>query len=138
MRTTENGLKVTCPPFLHTFLHIHWEFTELDRKTYETNCKLFNESSDRYSSIIRWTPWNEIGNNWSVNGHHIGTTRMSASSEPTQGVVDENLKIHGIDNLYVAGASVFPTAGVSNPTLTIVALSIRLAEHLTTRLVRPG
>ncbi len=69
---------------------------------------------------------------------HIGTTRMSASSEPTQGVVDENLKIHGIDNLYVAGASVFPTAGVSNPTLTIVALSIRLAEHLTTRLVRPG
>jgi choline dehydrogenase-like flavoprotein len=63
-----------------------------------------------------------------VNGHHIGTTRMSA--DPTQGVVDANLKVHSFFNLYVAGSSVFPSAGISNPTFTIIALSIRLADHL--------
>lgn len=41
---------------------------------------------------------------WTVNGHHIGTTR-SASTAPTEGVVDQDLKVHGVDNLYVAGAS---------------------------------
>jgi choline dehydrogenase-like flavoprotein len=60
--------------------------------------------------------------------HHIGTTRMS-SSERT-GVVDANCRVHGTRNLYVAGSSVFPTSGSANPTLTIVALAVRLAEHL--------
>ena len=61
---------------------------------------------------------------------------MSASTEPESGVVDPNLKVHGIDNLYVAGSSVFPTCGTSNPTMTIVALSIRLADHLQ-QLIKP-
>jgi choline dehydrogenase-like flavoprotein len=60
--------------------------------------------------------------------HHMGTTRMH--EEPCQGVVDANCRVHGTSNLYVAGSSVFPTAGYANPTLTIVALSIRLADHL--------
>lgn len=60
--------------------------------------------------------------------HHIGTTRMSDSAE--NGVVDVNCKVHGIDNLYIAGSSVFPTAGYSGPTMMIVALSLRLAEYL--------
>ncbi len=60
--------------------------------------------------------------------HHAGTTRMHC--DPAQGVVDAELKVHGSDNLWVAGASVFPTAGVANPTLTIVALSLRLAAEL--------
>ena len=60
--------------------------------------------------------------------HHMGTTRMHA--DPRHGVVDENCRIHGLHNLYVAGSSVFPTVGYINPTLTIVALAIRLAEHL--------
>ncbi len=46
------------------------------------------------------------------------------------GVVDPDSRVHGIDNLYVAGGSVFPTAGFANPTLTIVALALRLGEHL--------
>ena len=54
---------------------------------------------------------------------------MSASTGPTEGVVDQNLKVHGVDNLYVGGASVFASAGISNPTMTIITLSIRLAEH---------
>ena len=60
--------------------------------------------------------------------HHAGTTRMHADAG--QGVVDADLLVHGEENLYVVGSSVFPTAGVANPTFTIVALSARLAEHL--------
>src|SRR5262245_2629001 len=60
--------------------------------------------------------------------HHIGTTRMSA--DPRLGVVDANTRVHGVANLYVAGSSVFPTAGSANPTLTIVALALRLADYL--------
>jgi choline dehydrogenase-like flavoprotein len=60
--------------------------------------------------------------------HHIGTARMSAT--PRDGVVDEHCRVHGVDNLFIAGSAVFPTAGHANPTLTIVALAIRLAERL--------
>jgi choline dehydrogenase-like flavoprotein len=60
--------------------------------------------------------------------HHVGTTRMS--DDPREGVVDKNCKVHGIDNLFIAGSSVFPTSGHANPTLTIVALALRLAERL--------
>ncbi len=58
----------------------------------------------------------------------MGTTRMHA--DPKQGVVDENCRMHGVSNLYVAGSSVFPTSGHVNPTLTIVALALRLGDYL--------
>jgi len=60
--------------------------------------------------------------------HHMGTTRMS--TDPRQGVVDVNCRVHGVQNIYVAGSSVFPSAGHANPTLTIVALALRLAKRL--------
>jgi choline dehydrogenase-like flavoprotein len=60
--------------------------------------------------------------------HHMGTTRMAETYD--KGVVDPNLRVFGTENLYVSGCSVFPTGGHVPPTLTIVALSIRLAEHL--------
>jgi choline dehydrogenase-like flavoprotein len=60
--------------------------------------------------------------------HHIGTTRMH--DDPRQGVVDRNCRVHKINNFFIAGSSVFPTTGRVNPTLTIVALAIRLADHL--------
>lgn len=63
-----------------------------------------------------------------VGGHHIGTTRMSV--DPRQGVVDADCRVHGVANLYVASASVFPTSGQANPTLTLLALCFRLAEQL--------
>jgi choline dehydrogenase-like flavoprotein len=62
------------------------------------------------------------------NFHHLGTTRMHV--DPGSGVVDADCRVHGIRNLYVAGSSVFPTYGCSNPTLTVVALALRLADHL--------
>ena len=60
--------------------------------------------------------------------HHMGTTRMAA--DPRSGVTDHAGRVHGVDDLYVGGSSLFPTSGFSNPTLTIVALALRQADHL--------
>jgi choline dehydrogenase-like flavoprotein len=60
--------------------------------------------------------------------HHIGTTRMA--SDPNMGVVDANCRVHHISNLYIASSSVFPTGGYANPTLTIIALAIRIADRV--------
>jgi choline dehydrogenase-like flavoprotein len=60
--------------------------------------------------------------------HHLGTTRMSL--EPANGVVDLNCEVHGVRGLFLMGGSVFPTGGHANPTLTIVALALRLAGYL--------
>jgi len=64
--------------------------------------------------------------------HFLGTTRMH--DNPRNGVVDADCRVHGIPNLFVAGSSVFPTGGCANPTLTIVALALRLATHLQSEL----
>lgn len=63
-----------------------------------------------------------------VGFHHMGTLRMA--ERPQDGVTDADAKVHGIDNLYVAGSSLFPTSGAATPTFTLVALAIRLADHL--------
>ena len=63
-----------------------------------------------------------------IGKHHIGTTRMHP--DPASGVVDADCRVHGVGNLFVAGSSVFPTIGCAHPTLTIVALAVRLARHL--------
>jgi choline dehydrogenase-like flavoprotein len=66
----------------------------------------------------------------------MGTTRMGDS--PQTGVVDRDCQVHDTGNLYVASSSVFPSGGHANPTLTVVALALRLADHLRERLVRPS
>jgi choline dehydrogenase-like flavoprotein len=63
-----------------------------------------------------------------VGWHHMGTTRMHP--DPALGVVDADGRVHGLDNLWIASSAVFPSAGSANPTLTIVALALRLADHL--------
>jgi choline dehydrogenase-like flavoprotein len=78
--------------------------------------KLNQRSRDEWYQSLDW------GN------HHMGTTRMHA--DPRQGVVDADLKVHGLDNLFVAGSSVFPTYGAANPTINLLALALRLADHL--------
>ena len=103
---------------------IHWELSPLDQKTYEQTTSMFNDAVGG----VTFPAWDLIKRQFVVNGHHIGTTRMSDA--PAAGVVDKNLKVHSVNNLYVAGSSVFPSAGISNPTFTIIALSIRLADHL--------
>lgn len=79
------------------------------------------------------------GRQWPVKlegtWHHMGTTRMHDS--PREGVVDRDCKVHGISNLYVGGSSVFPTVGANFPTITIAALTLRLAGHLMRQLDTP-
>ena len=78
--------------------------------------------TNRYGSNRSWTE--HAGDSY----HHIGTTRMA--DDPVQGVVDRDCAVHGLAGVYASGGSVFPTSGFANPTLTIVALSLRLADHL--------
>jgi choline dehydrogenase-like flavoprotein len=67
--------------------------------------------------------------------HHMGTTRMH--TDPKQGVVDENCQVHGVSNLFIASSSVFPTGGYANPTLTIVALAMRIADRVKSTMASP-
>ena len=109
-----------------------WELTELDRYTIKTAIaklvQAFGASGIarlRVPLDLDHSSWlSNIGCSW----HHCGTTRMHA--DPKQGVVDANCRVHGVSNLHVIGSSVFTTNGHGNPTLTIVALSLRLADHL--------
>ena len=76
----------------------------------------------------QWPVDPTVGNHPIAGYHHMGGTRMSA--DPATGVVDADCRVHGYANLFVAGSSVFPTSGWANPTLTLVALALRLGEHL--------
>ena len=58
----------------------------------------------------------------------MGTTRIHES--PRLGVVDLNCRVHGVGNLFIAGSSVFPTSSANHPTMTLVALALRLADRL--------
>jgi choline dehydrogenase-like flavoprotein len=112
---------------------VDWRLTPLDHHTYETAAKVFGTELERVSGgNFQPEPWlQRIGHTPPpVKGtaHHMGTTRMS--DDPGQGVVDSQCRVHGIDNLYVAGSSVFPTGGWAFPTFSIVALSMRLADEL--------
>ncbi len=116
---------------------VDWRLTELERRT----TRVFTDALDgelRRLGLGRLTgtEWLD-GDDWTSGFedayHPIGSTRMS--TDPARGVVDRDCRVHGLDGLYVCGSSVFPTGGYANPTLTVVALALRLAHHLT---LRPG
>jgi choline dehydrogenase-like flavoprotein len=107
---------------------VTWRSTDDDLASVKASAQVLNHTlRARGLGLVEWTadPDTTL-----VEGghHHLGTTRMHA--DPARGVVDPVGKVHSVDNLYIAGSSVFPAYGASNPTLTIVALSIRLADHL--------
>ena len=111
-----------------------WQLTALDKRSirvfYEVIGQEFGKQNLGRLQILDWlldddTTWPSfLGGGF----HHMGTTRMHDDAK--QGVVDANCKVHGLANLHVAGASTFTTGGAANPTLTIVALAIRLADQL--------
>jgi len=112
---------------------VDWRLTELDHETYRSSARVFGEEiASAGKGHFELEPWLEEngGTRPEVHGtaHHMGTTRMS--DHPSAGVVDANCKVHGMDNLHIAGSSVFPTGGWAFPTFTIVALSMRLADEL--------
>jgi choline dehydrogenase-like flavoprotein len=105
---------------------IHWRMNERDNDSVRRSRQILQ-------AALRDAGIGELqipAETYNVSGshHHIGTTRMH--DDARHGVVDRDCKVHGLANVYVAGSSVFPTGGYANPTLTIVALAIRLADHL--------
>lgn len=121
-------------------LELDWRFSPIDKQTVVHLMSVFDTELRRCSlGHVENSPWladdgplwetDPLISNHPIGGyHHIGTTRMAADQR--RGVVDENCRVHGLANLYVAGSSVFPTGGWANPTLTILALSLRLADRI--------
>ncbi len=109
--------------------HLAWQPRALDVETVRQSLEVLAHESGRHGlARIRVDPALLLEAAYSPGFHHIGTTRMH--DDPRQGVVDGDGRVHGVANLFVAGSSVFPTAGYANPTLTLVALALRLADHL--------
>lgn len=108
--------------------HLHWTMGEPEAANAERVLELFRASV----ATNGWGRLSPIAPDWRtriIGGpHHIGTTRMSA--DPHLGVVDGDCRVHTVDNLYVAGSSVFPTGGHANPTQTLIALALRVADRL--------
>jgi len=117
-------------------VNLNWQLSALDKRAIKEANLMIGEELGRIGlGRLRLRDWllteNQAWPHYLGNGpHHMGVTRMN--NDPHKGVVDANCKIHGLPNLYIAGSSVFPTGGTANPTLTIVALALRLADHLKT------
>jgi len=110
---------------------VEWRLSETDWRTAiegttflldELGRNDFGRGRPAWDTPEEWLAFEGSGN------HHMGGTRMA--DDPKRGVVDSDCRVHGIANLYVAGSSVFPTGGFTNPTLTIIALALRLGDHL--------
>jgi choline dehydrogenase-like flavoprotein len=115
-------------------LRVDWRTTPLDIETIRQSYRLLASELERTETgrltFDESTLEETVLSHGAFGGHHIGTARMSA--RPTDGVVDRNCQVHGVDNLFVAGTAIFPTSGQANPTLTALALAFRLAEYLKT------
>ncbi|MEM8730583.1 MAG: GMC family oxidoreductase [Pseudomonadota bacterium] len=110
---------------------VRWQVGDMERRTLARFGAMIAEEFGRAAlPVPELAPWIRDGGEISIidMAHSAGTTRMSDS--PATGVVDADCRVHGMANLYVAGASVFPTSGHANPTLMITALATRLADHL--------
>jgi choline dehydrogenase-like flavoprotein len=125
---------------------LDWRLQDLDRHTLSRASRAYAEILTRAAlgrvKIVTWllkaddAPSDDPAGNAPAEGwelvtgdwHQLGTTRMADA--PERGVVDADCKVFGLDNLFIAGASVFSTSGAMNPTLTLVALALRLADHI--------
>ena len=101
------------------FTHYRRTMAELGRQLLAARAGMIKLN---YSRREEWLAALDWGN------HHLGTTRMS--DDPKRGVVDAQAQVYGVPNLFIAGSSVFPSYGASNPTLNLVALTLRLGDHL--------
>jgi choline dehydrogenase-like flavoprotein len=112
-----------------------WRWNELDLRSIRQAQQIFREELAA-AGIGTFIPVEEtVGSQprqFNSPHHFLGTTRMH--DNPRNGVVDADCRVHDVPNLFIAGSSVFPTGGFANPTLTIVALALRLATHLQSEL----
>ena len=124
--------------------NLDWRLSQIDKHSALVFVQTFDDELRRLglgelqrsewldSANPQWPVDPTVGNHHIANYHQLGTTRMSA--DPAHGVVTAECQVHGYENLFIAGGSVFSTSGWANPTLTIVALSLKLADQLDSRL----
>jgi choline dehydrogenase-like flavoprotein len=114
---------------------IEWRVNDLPRRTILEHLRAVEREFDRlglagldtskFQGLREQAGWiNHMHDAY----HHMGTTRMS--DDPSQGVVDRHCRVHGVRNLYIGSSAVFPTSGHSNPTLTLIALVLRIADQI--------
>lgn len=112
------------------YVHLDWVYSEQDMQNLERSIAALGDALGAANKgRVRWpVERSQLLAILNQSRHHMGTTRMSRDAR--DGVVDAECRVHGVSNLYVAGSSVFPTSGIANPTLTILALAMRLSDHL--------
>jgi len=125
-------------------IHLHWRFSELEKRSAAGAMRALDGELRRLglgrAEPEPWladpeTPWafDPLASNHMYGGyHHMGTARMAASER--DGVCDADCRVHGVQNLFLAGSEVFPTGGWANPTLTLVALAMRLGDRIRSEL----
>ena len=129
-------LSDTCDALGMPLARIDWRIGELERRTVQRFAQLAVQTFERMGMpaprLRETVRTGQFGLDDFIDvAHPSGTTRMAG--DPRHGVVDEHCQVHGVDRLYVAGTSVFPSNGHVNPTLTLVALAIRLADRIKAR-----
>jgi choline dehydrogenase-like flavoprotein len=119
-------------------LRVDWRYSPADieavRRMLDLMAAEFERSGIAQLDYARDTLEEDLMRFGAYGGHHIGTARMG--TDPRTSVVDADCRVHSLRNLFVAGSAVFPTASQANPTLTLVALSLRLGRHLARQLRR--
>jgi choline dehydrogenase-like flavoprotein len=112
---------------------MHWSIGEEEERTLFVIGRLFDEQLRKHNvGRMQWEGFDPYAGTRTVgisdHYHHLGGARMSLSED--DGVVDRDCRVYGVRNLYIASGATFPTSGSTNPTFTIMALAVRLAEHL--------
>jgi choline dehydrogenase-like flavoprotein len=125
-------------PFGIPLIAVDWRTCEEDRRTVRRGSELIRDalSSTGRAEIVFDEAELEAATAklWPAGGHHIGTARWSSS--PGNGVVGPDMQVWSVKGLYVAGAAIFPRSGSANPTLSAVAVGLRLADCLVTQFLR--
>ena len=127
------------PIFGQPVAHVEWRLNDADKRSARRALEITLDYLYQHGAVSHEMITDVSGGaeDWTLpphqgaletGDHHMGALRMS--TEPEEGIVDPNSRLHRVDNLYIAGSAVFPSGGYANPTLTIVALALRLADHL--------
>ncbi len=122
--------------------NLHWELTPLDKYSVRRIYQILGHQVGiagigriRLKEFLRDQNDDTFPDSTNGGWHHMGTTRMA--DDPKKGVVNSDCQVHGISNLFIAGAACYPTSGAPNPTLTLTALSLRLSDHLKKSIQQP-
>ncbi len=111
---------------------IDWRLSDRVWRTFEQTAARISQTLEQHgiAQVLpdQRGPINPETTEYEGTYHHMGTTRMHES--PRQGVVNADCRVHGVENLFIAGSSVFPTSSGNHPTMTLTALALRLADHL--------